>query len=187
MTINWLPLLFAGLCFASFVWGMVWHFRRVGKPTRAMLAMALLAAVFGSLQIVALVHRRNRFQIPALALYAAGAALFWWSASVTRGKLSACGQGAVSPQVVTRGPYNYIRHPFYTSYNLTWVAGFAATAWWPLMIAAVVMAALYERAAREEELGLSSGPRGGDYNEYKRRTGRYLPRIAARPAERKTQ
>jgi protein-S-isoprenylcysteine O-methyltransferase Ste14 len=168
------------LCFASFAWGMIWHFLRLRKLSRTMLATALLAAVSAAVQLIALERRRVLFPVIALILYSASALLFWWAVSVTRGKLAACGQGSVSPEVVTVGPYRYVRHPFYTSYNLTWLAGFVATGWWPLAVAAIVMASLYERAAREEELGFSSSTLAEAYAIYKRRAGKYLPRIGFR-------
>jgi protein-S-isoprenylcysteine O-methyltransferase Ste14 len=172
-----LLLFCAGLCLGSFAWGMVRHFRRLGKPSRTMLLTALLGVACATLQIDALDTRQLRFPEAALALYSASVALFWWAVLVTRGKLAACGQGCVSPEVVRAGPYRYIRHPFYASYNMTWLAGFAAVGWWPLAIGSIVMAALYERFAQEEEWGVSISPLAGEYREYKRRTGRYLPRI----------
>jgi protein-S-isoprenylcysteine O-methyltransferase Ste14 len=167
----------SGLCFASFAWGMVWHFRKEGKPSRAMLVTVLLASFSLTLQIVALGRRRILLPIPALALYGASLVLFWWAVSVTRRRLAACGQGSISPELVTAGPYRYIRHPFYTSYNLAWAAGFVATAWWPLAVAAAVMAALYDRAAREEECGFAASSLHESYRQYRSRTGRYFPRL----------
>jgi protein-S-isoprenylcysteine O-methyltransferase Ste14 len=175
-----LLILWAGFCFASFAWGMVRHFLRQGQPTPSMLITALLGAASAALQIIALERGRVLFPVVALLLYTASALLFWWAVHVTRGKLAACGQGAVSQEVIAEGPYRYMRHPFYTAYNLTWLAGFTATGWWPLAIAAIVMASLYERAAREEELGFSSGTLAQAYKVYKRRTGKYLPLIGVR-------
>jgi len=172
-----LCVLCAGLCFASFAWGMIRHFRRLGSPSRTMIVTALLGAASAALQIIALERRRMLFPAVAFLLYGASMLLFWWAVRVTRGKLAACGQGSVSQEIVTAGPYRYVRHPFYTSYNLTWIAGFSATGWWPLAIAAMTMASLYERAAREEELGFSVGALADAYALYKGRTGKYLPRL----------
>ena len=145
-----------------------------------MLVTALLAVGFACFQLAALYYRQLRFPIAALALYGTSAALFWWAVLVTGGKLAACGQGCVSPEVITSGPYRWIRHPFYASYNLTWMAGFAATGWWPPAIPVIVMAALYERFAREEELGFSTGALAGQHEAYTRRTGKYFPGIGVR-------
>jgi protein-S-isoprenylcysteine O-methyltransferase Ste14 len=172
-----LPLCFALFCFASFAWAMNCHFRRAGGPSRAMIITALLAAACAILQLVVLAQRQLPHPIAAVALYGSGSALFWWAVAVTRGKLAACGQGWVSPEVVTAGPYRLVRHPFYTAYNMVWAAGFAATAWWPLALAAVVMVIRYDQAAREEEQGFATGALAEEYAAYRRRTGKYLPRI----------
>jgi protein-S-isoprenylcysteine O-methyltransferase Ste14 len=171
-------------CFLFFAWGMGWHFRRRpdaahAGPPRAMLATALVAALCAALQIAALLIRLLRFPAAALSMYGCSAALFWWAVKVTRGQLAACGQGCVSSRIVRGGPYRYIRHPFYAAYNLTWLGGFVATGWWPLALTAVLMAAIYERFAREEERGLMAGPQGAAYREYRLRTGKYWPRIRA--------
>jgi protein-S-isoprenylcysteine O-methyltransferase Ste14 len=111
-----------------------------------------------------------------LVLYVASAALFWWCVSVTRGKLAACGQGCISATVLRSGPYRYIRHPFYLSYNLMWMAGYAATGWWVLAMSAAVMGCLYEYFAREEERGFLEGAMADDYRDYQLSAGRYWPR-----------
>jgi protein-S-isoprenylcysteine O-methyltransferase Ste14 len=177
MTENKTLLSAAIFCFASFAWGMLWHFRRLGKPSRTMLITALLALASAVLQLFGLSCRPLRYPFIALTLYAAGVALFWWAAGVTRRKLAACGQGCVSAEVITGGPYRLIRHPFYAAYILIWIAGFAATLWWPLACAAVAMAVRYDRAAREEELGFAASPLGAAYSAYQQRTGMYWPRL----------
>lgn len=144
-----------------------------------MIATALLAALSGALQIVALDRRRLWFPFTALALYGFSAVLFWWAVAVTRGKLAACGQGCVSSAVVREGPYRYVRHPFYVAYDLTWLAGFAATGWWPLGISMVLMARLYDWFAREEEEGLLASSLATEYAEYRKLTGRYWPQVKA--------
>lgn len=154
---------------------MVWHFRRLGKPSRAMLLTALLAVASTVLQVGALWRHPVRLPLAAFALYAISAALFWWAVAVTRGKLAACGQGYVSVEIVRKGPYRYVRHPFYAAYNLTWVAGYAATGWWPLAASAVLMGAIYDRFARQEELSFLNSALAAEYRDYRRRTGKYLP------------
>jgi protein-S-isoprenylcysteine O-methyltransferase Ste14 len=167
----------AVVCFAGFGWGMVWHFRRIGPPTKTMLCVALAALVSAGLNLTALGRKPFWHPTAALALYAAGAGLFWWAVSVSRGKLAACGQGCVSREILSTGPYRYIRHPFYAAYNLTWLAGFVATGRWPLALSAAGMAALYESCARDEERAFLRAPMGAAYRVYSARAGRYLPRF----------
>jgi len=142
-----------------------------------MIVTALLAAACAILQLIALAQRPLPHPIVAVVLYGSGAIVFWWAVAVTRGKLAPCGQGGVPREVLAVGPYQVVRHPFYTAYNLIWAAGFAATAWWPLALAAVVMMIRYDRAARQEEQGFATGALAEEYAAYRRRTGKYLPRI----------
>lgn len=167
-------------CLGSFVWGMLFHFRRVGQPTKSMLLTAFLAINSGVLQLWGIVHRPPWLTLVAITMYVTSLVIFWWATAVTKDKLAACGQDCVSRAVLQQGPYRWIRHPFYAAYNLTWLAAVAVSRWWPLALSAVVMAVLYERFAREEERSLLLGPSGGDYRCYAKRTGRYLPLLRAR-------
>ncbi len=170
------PGLLAAACFLSFGWGMACHFRRSGAPAAWMRVTASLAIPFALINLAALFGRDTPYSVSASILYAAGLSLFWSSVKVSKGALAACGQSHISPRLLKRGPYRFIRHPFYLSYNLTWIAGFIATVWWPLAAFALVMAALYERFAIEEERALLSGDMAKEYAAYKRGTGKYLPK-----------
>jgi protein-S-isoprenylcysteine O-methyltransferase Ste14 len=175
-----LPLISGLVCFASFGWGMFRHFRRVGKPAPLMLVTGLLAFASAAIHITALARRYSLFPRAAVFFYLAGAALFWSAVRATRGKgLAACYQGQVTPELVTTGPYRFIRHPFYTSYILVWVAGYVATGRWPLIFSACVMVFVYDRSARQEEKGFDRSPLAARYRSYKERTGRYLPALPA--------
>ncbi len=156
---------------------MTRHFRRVAVPTPALIATAILGVGCAVWQLTLLAGPCNYLPGVAIPCYVASGSLFWWAVSVTKGRLAACGQGCVSAQVVTEGPYRYVRHPFYSAYNLAWIAGWLTTGSWELLATAVVMATVYESYAREEECGFMEGPLEGAYSEYRRRTGRYLPGI----------
>ncbi|HKD04321.1 MAG TPA: methyltransferase [Bryobacteraceae bacterium] len=163
-------------CFVSFGWGMVRHFRRIGKPAAWTRVTASLAIPCALANLASLFWREIRFPLGASMLYLASLSLFWSSVSVSKGALAACGQSHVSPCLVTRGPYRIMRHPFYLSYDLAWIGGFVATAWWPLAVIAIAMAALYERFVREEERGFLCGVLAAEYAAYKRLTGKYFPK-----------
>lgn len=85
--------------------------------------------------------------------------------------------------LVRSGPYAFVRHPMYTAILLLSVGialQFLATLLW-LDVGAIVVLA-YERARREEALFLASPRFGPAYAEYRRRTGRFLPRLRSGPA-----
>jgi protein-S-isoprenylcysteine O-methyltransferase Ste14 len=172
-----ITLLIAALAsFASFGWGMLRHFERRGKPKPGMLLTVIVVPVFAAIHIKGLLSKPLAIPLMAIFLYLAGVALFWFAVAATRGRgLAACFQGQVPGQVVHAGPYRVIRHPFYASYLLAWIAGFAATGWWPLALIAIAMAGMYAYAARQEERCILSSPLREEYRDYMRRTGRFLP------------
>ncbi|MGA3237425.1 MAG: methyltransferase [Bryobacteraceae bacterium] len=145
-----------------------------------MMATGVAAALTALLHLAGLCLRPASSVWLAAGLYAAGLALFWWAVAVTRGRLAACGTGRRSLLIVKRGPYAFVRHPFYASYNLVWLAGFVATSWWPVAATAILMAVIYEKFAREEEKAYVDGDFAAEYWEYRNTVGKYLPRIRMR-------
>lgn len=78
-------------------------------------------------------------------------------------------------QLVTTGPYRWVRHPFYVSFLLAVVANSLVTSnWFVLLVGVVVFVLLVIRTSKEEaQLVL----RFGDlYRDYMRRTGRFFPK-----------
>ena len=76
--------------------------------------------------------------------------------------------------LVTRGPYRWVRHPFYLCMALFVLSlGLAAANWFVLSAGVVVFTLLAIRTRTEEEKLLA---RFGDpYRAYLKRTGRFLP------------
>lgn len=79
--------------------------------------------------------------------------------------------------LIERGPYRYVRHPFYTSYLLFWF-GWAVAIWspWtlPFLLAFVVF---YTAAARGEEQKFAASEMAARYDHYRRSTGLFWPRL----------
>jgi protein-S-isoprenylcysteine O-methyltransferase Ste14 len=79
--------------------------------------------------------------------------------------------------LVTHGPYRWIRHPFYVSMLLAVIAiSLVAANWFLAVIGVGVFAILAVRASTEERNLVARF--GSDYEEYMRRTGRFVPLIA---------
>jgi protein-S-isoprenylcysteine O-methyltransferase Ste14 len=112
-----------------------------------------------------------------LGLWAVGMAVLVWAARVLGRYMSVEGV-TVDHELVSSGPYRYVRHPVYGSFTAIAVglslvfrsyvlAGLAvvwvmATVWW---------------VAAEEELLASPEGLGDAYLRYTERTGRFLPRL----------
>jgi len=109
-------------------------------------------------------------------LYLLALGLFWWAIRTNWARhLSAAFSPDAPEHVVTTGPYRFVRHPFYSSYLLTWAAGvFAAGSLW-LLPTVFVMFFLYQKAARAEELKFSRSPLASLYRRYRETTGCFFP------------
>lgn len=85
-------------------------------------------------------------------------------------------------ELITRGPFLFIRHPFYVSYTLAWLAAPVATHGPGITVLALMAVAAYIVAARREERQLEA--RFGEaYRAYQLGTGYVLPplfRLAGR-------
>jgi protein-S-isoprenylcysteine O-methyltransferase Ste14 len=107
----------------------------------------------------------------------AALALFEWARHAIRGKYFSYIYADDTPTFLfTGGPYAYIRNPFYTSYLLS----MSSTA---LMMPAVHRALIivaawiyFDCAARFEERKFARSLVAQEYEIYKRRTGRFIPR-----------
>jgi protein-S-isoprenylcysteine O-methyltransferase Ste14 len=78
--------------------------------------------------------------------------------------------------LVTHGPYRWVRHPFYLAFALAVVANTLVTANGYVAITgtAAFLLIVYRTSVEETKL---LDRFGGEYADYMRRTGRFLPRI----------
>jgi protein-S-isoprenylcysteine O-methyltransferase Ste14 len=78
-------------------------------------------------------------------------------------------------RLVERGPYRFVRHPFYATVALAIAAnGLAAANWFLLGSGAAVLVLIAIRTRKEEELLVARF--GEAYRMYMERTGRFVPR-----------
>ena len=137
----------------------------------------------------ALLLWRGRHPVPSLALalllFVACLALLFCAMRTTRQLRLHVAFDAVSPDNIMRdGPYRYVRHPFYTSYILFWLACAMATLH-PLSVGfLVVVAAINLAAARREEHAFAGSDFAAAYDDYRRTTGMFWPRLSAFAARR---
>ena len=79
-------------------------------------------------------------------------------------------------KLVTRGPYLWIRHPFYVSAALLFLASsLLAANWFVIACGVLTFTLLTIRVEREEERLLWRF--GEAYRDYRERTGRFVPRV----------
>lgn len=81
-------------------------------------------------------------------------------------------------QIVTYGPYRWVRHPFYVSFILLSI-GSALIVRDAITAAAVPLGLLsLDWTVRNEERKLLDSTLGGEYGAYRARTGRFVPRMS---------
>jgi protein-S-isoprenylcysteine O-methyltransferase Ste14 len=78
--------------------------------------------------------------------------------------------------LVIQGPYQWVRHPMYTSFVLLWVGFFFISTNWFIGLTGILgfVWAIVVRTPKEEQMMI--GRFGDEYIAYMKRTGRYLPR-----------
>ena len=186
MTAWWEAALPAALlvsCVASFGWGVRNFFTRPVGLTARMKWISGCSAAFGILHLFAILFSSNLTRersVAGSALYLCSAGLFWWAIRTSFGKpLSAAFSPDTPVHLVCDGPYRFVRHPLYTSYILTWAAGWVVTAQWWLLPTALIMLVIYFVASSAEEEKFLRSPLGRDYQRYRLRTGRFLPNLTA--------
>ncbi len=80
--------------------------------------------------------------------------------------------------LVTTGPYQFVRHPFYVASALAFTANALATAnWFIALMSGLAMALLVLRTPIEEAHLVTRF--GDDYARYMKQTGRFFPRLGS--------
>lgn len=110
--------------------------------------------------------------------YLSACALFLWTAHSVRGRDFRLAYAPSKPiEVFARGPYRWVRHPFYLSYTIAWLAGVVALSEPRLVPTLAIMLAFYVGAAYLEERQMLRGPTARAYRTYRRHVGVLLPRF----------
>ena len=180
---QWLHLILLLSCVASFAWAIQRFFLQPSGNTGGMRVIKASSSIFTVVHCAAIfLHGPPRgWMSVSVALYLMALGLFWWAIATNRARqLSAVFSADLPAHLTQDGPYRFIRHPFYTSYVLTWLAGVPATGQLWLLITVAFMFGLYLKAARMEEEKFRRSKLSEAYENYKLRTGRFLPRLAVR-------
>jgi len=105
--------------------------------------------------------------------------LYYWTVYSNRNKKLSLAFSPDLPEHLNKcGPYKWIRHPFYTSYLISYCAGFVVTVNYWLILVIVIMGLIYFDAARKEEKKFFSSQLNDEYIKYKRETGMFIPRLS---------
>jgi protein-S-isoprenylcysteine O-methyltransferase Ste14 len=121
--------------------------------------------------------------LAAVVLSVASIALLYFTWGTHRIPLALFHQDDAPQHIVTHGAYSRIRHPFYTSYILIFLAALAFFPHWGTLFFAVYMIVALNLTAAGEERRLSNSEFGSEYRQYVARSGRFFPRLARGPRQ----
>jgi protein-S-isoprenylcysteine O-methyltransferase Ste14 len=118
------------------------------------------------------------FISPGLLCFAGSLALFEWARHSIQGKFFSYMNSNDTPQFIcASGPFAYIRNPFYASYLLSYIG---VAIMFPGIITLAVVLGMFlflVHVARHEERKFARSPVATEYEAYRRRTGRFIPRF----------
>lgn len=115
-------------------------------------------------------------QLVALACLFAYLMLYGWALrSVGKNRFFLAYSTSTPSEMMEEGPYRWTRHPFYTSYLLSYLGGALASESLYAIPVVVLMILVYTGAARFEEQRLRTAAFGAAYESYQKRVGRFTP------------
>ncbi len=176
------PVVVATATWAGFASIMKSYFRFSTERTTAKTWLIVTASLCTVLQIVTIAFVKPESAVwfwLGVAGYIVANGLFWWALSAHGKTHPAFAFIRVPPaSLTTAGPYRLMRHPIYSAYLLAWCAGAAMVAQLWLLMPVVGMAVFYLCAARQEEQSFLTSHWATSYQEYRRHTGMFVPRIS---------
>jgi protein-S-isoprenylcysteine O-methyltransferase Ste14 len=155
-----------------------------GLPTAVALRSSGLALMLAVMAYVLNPHLMawSSLRLPAplrwagAGLGAATLSLAWWVLESIGENITPTVATRKDHELVTRGPYRWVRHPLYTAGTTFFVSlSVLAANWFMALASFAVFLMLLVRLPKEEERLIERF--GDEYREYMQRTGRFLPRL----------
>lgn len=177
--LHFFNLLLFTACFGSYAYGLSSFSERIPQKEAGFTAISVAGAVFMTFHGVCLFFFPSSgggSELAGLSLYGGALALFWWAVKVSRRQPLELAYADEDPDyLVISGPYQYIRHPFYSAYMMIWLAGVFASGQWMLLPTAGIMLLLYIREAGLEEGRFERSGMREVFLRYKARSGGFFP------------
>lgn len=180
----------AATTYGAFIWGFFGVFVRKGSPSPKLRLLSVLAGLAALAQTGAILLSEvveGLTVLPGVGLYLGALALFFWTAQTVQHQRPSLAFSPDLPEYLHDvGPYRWVRHPFYSSYLLSYVAGWVLSRHHGLLLVIAIMTWVYFDAARTEERKFAQSALAAGYQQYRARTGMFFPRLfpGRAPAER---
>lgn len=123
------------------------------------------------------VPRSQATNVAAVAVTAIGIGLAIWARLCLAGNWSGTVTLKEGHELIRSGPYRWIRHPIYTGFNLAILGTALAIGEWRGLLVFAGVGIAHTLKARKEEAWLSR-EFGAAFDEHRRRTGMFLPRLS---------
>jgi protein-S-isoprenylcysteine O-methyltransferase Ste14 len=131
------------------------------------------AAFLSHSSFLLIIHHSSTQIYYGLIMGTLGTTLFVWAKIKLGRHYSPCFDSYVPHDLVTSGPYKFIRHPLYTANLITLTGLFVATGSGWMLLNLAALGIYYFDSARREEAELKNVLTG--YSEYMQRTWAFLP------------
>jgi protein-S-isoprenylcysteine O-methyltransferase Ste14 len=116
--------------------------------------------------------------IPGVLGFAGSLALFERTRLAVRGRFFSYAFSEDQPRFFMKsGPYAYVRNPFYSSYLLSYLSAAVMLPGLATLLVLGIMTWFLTAAALQEEGKFAASPFAADYERYKLRTGRFIPKL----------
>jgi protein-S-isoprenylcysteine O-methyltransferase Ste14 len=153
-------------------------FRMGMNPVKQISILKVGAVLSFGLQTWTLYHLESdnlaQLEVAEGALVASSC-LFFWALRTSLVRLSEVYSTDLPEVLNSKGAYKWVRHPFYTSYTMMYLAGCIASLSPVLIAQTLFMFTMYFRAARFEERKFSKSSLSEAYQEYKNKTWMFFP------------
>ncbi len=166
--------------YLAFIWGVTRIFRIVEGndplPFKILKWLSLLfmgAFLFGMYQYE---YRSTEEASVAFFLFGYAHLFFWWAMSTAKRKTLSVAFSTDTPEVlISKGPYRWVRHPFYSSYLASYLGSAIAAGFFPYGILFFCLFGFYFWGTQLEETKFSKSQLSNSYQAYRKRTGRFTP------------
>ena len=170
------------ICMILFVRAMSGHFRVIDKVPKRKYLLDILGMANYIIFLKAFAYSSDaseNFQyLLAESILLVSLVLFLWTRRTSQeADLSYVFSDDIPQLHLTKGPYLYIRHPFYTSYLAFWIGLLVYSFSMYSLALTVIIFVLYRDAASDEERKFMHSGLSFQYSRYKRTTGMFLPKL----------
>ena len=165
----------------SFAWSVFGVFRKEKERQEKDYFLLVTVSLLTYASVLASIWLKNEpplwLSSVCSVLLLASLFLFWITANTTKKKKLSIVFSQDEPQfLVKEGPYKVLRHPFYFSYLLCYLAAILYNPTWYLIMSFLAISLIYFRAINHEEKKFAESPLADEYKEYCEKVGGLLPR-----------